>query len=232
MPGPALASTQQTPLDTAAPAIILHWVLGKAIERVVCEAGAAPLNALPGKKGRTLGRIWRESLCSAFREIYRSRTHYEVRPEYNRSPPITTKVAQKEFMYDVCVVETERVASANDRPVKSVVRAVWLVESEVAQDSTAVAYDLSKLKIGRAAYKLLVVAYPKQLDVEKWLGFVIRASRGMSDIFFVALIPSYSERDPKAHEQWRTGALPPLLLYRRSGNGLELVASEPSPPAR
>lgn len=164
-----------------------------------------------------LGDAWLSALREAFWEEYKplSFSGDPNRPRiaaFGGKPPLATPKARNpsgiqewkrwEFMHDVSVVELEWIQAAyRGTCVPVLTRALWQVESELALNSTEVAEDLSKLKAGRASYKLLIVARTTQKDAARWAAFIERAATGITGTAYVAEIPTYASMKP---EDWCT----------------------------
>jgi hypothetical protein len=124
-----------------------------------------------------------------------------------------------ELLYDVSVVEIARTeaAFARDKRVPFVKRAIWLVESELAKDSTQLAEDLGKLRMGTSCHKLLIATQTTQANPKPWIEFIHRIAAGMTGGFFVALMPTYASDQSESVRWWNRDAA--IDLYRCPGDG-------------
>jgi hypothetical protein len=131
---------------------------------------------------------------------------------------------RREFMYDLSVVRMSHVGAASGtipgepgipKQIPVIKRAVWLVESEMAKNGTAVAEDVSKLHIGRSDFSLLVAAKVTRGESERWLTFIGQAMDGICGEAFLALIPTYASGD-KSSTDWIDKAVE-VDLYRCLG---------------
>jgi hypothetical protein len=128
---------------------------------------------------------------------------------------------RREFMYDLAVVRKSYVDAAfrtiagdpnQPKQVPVIKRAIWLVESEMAKNGTAVAEDVSKLHIGRSEYSLLIAARVATDDTGRWLSSIGRTMAGIGGEAFIALIPTYASKD-KSSGEWTTEKVE-IDLYR------------------
>ena len=153
------------------------------------------------------GGAWLNGLRTAFSEAYKEFVGgdpqqpklavFGGRPPADQSklpnPSEIPNWQRWEFMHDVSVVEVDWVKAAyRDADVPIVRRALWQVESEVRLNGTAVAEDLSKLIVGQADFKLMIVARTKREDATRWADFIRRAAQGISAHAYVAEIPTYA----------------------------------------
>ena len=131
-----------------------------------------------------------------------------------------------EFMYDVTVVRTTTIpaAYAKDsknpslpRPLPVIERAIWLVESEVADDGTEVVKDSSKLRIGRSDHKLLIAMQTGHKDRNKWLQFLGKSLEAVEGDVFLAIMPTYAS-DTSDVKDWLNHNVE-ILLYRCAPDG-------------
>jgi hypothetical protein len=98
-------------------------------------------------------------------------------------------------------------------------RAIWQVESEVANNGSELAKDVSKLRVSVAENKLLIARQTTQADPKYWLSFIGRLVEDMTSPVFIGLMPSYSSK-PKLRseaEKWHDCTVT-IELYRRAAD--------------
>lgn len=126
-----------------------------------------------------------------------------------------------EFLFDVSVVRTIQIDAPrgidprNDgRPsqISLVTEAIWLVESELSNNSRAVAEDASKLQVARSENLLLVAKRVNTSLESDWLAFLGRAMKGAAGNGYVALMPTYSSHRADSLDWWHHRA--EIALYR------------------
>jgi len=125
-----------------------------------------------------------------------------------------------EYGFDLAVVEMSRLPApypgkaGKPNEIDVVARHLWQVESEIAGDAEKVSVNLGKLTGGTAPCKLLVMMTPRQPDLgEAWRSFIMAASAQLQGHFFLAMVPSYGDRN--THDEWRKGQVPVQLFHRR-----------------
>ena len=129
-------------------------------------------------------------------------------------------------MHDVCVLQVEMTCAPYHikSQVRLVTRAIWQVESEMANRAPEVAEDLGKLVAGGADNKLLVTCIPERRKLEPWIQFVQRAAAHVPGNFFLTMIPSFSTAG-RGYAQWRKGTNVLITLYRHREGQLEQVGN-------
>ena len=114
----------------------------------------------------------------------------------------------KELLFDIAVCETEETESIEQQKLlRFVSRCLWLVESELANDSREIIVDLSKLVMGSSEFKLFVAGIPlldtvgRKRRKEKILEMCERAADRCSGTLYFCFIPYPSEwNKPDADE--------------------------------
>jgi hypothetical protein len=132
-----------------------------------------------------------------------------------------------EFMYDVAVVRSNSSAPplltpGHKKPFTPLGRALWLIESEVAISSFAVAADLSKLVLGDSDHKLFVTK--RRRNVMQFNSFLFDASRACRGHLFVAYIASYAKIGFSTQWHLECGKIDYSLWYRAPQTFEEVAA--------
>jgi hypothetical protein len=171
--------------------------------------------------GSEFGKLWMGALHDGFRNAYPDEERFAVFSRARATPAATKGWQRREYLYDVVVAEAER----RPAPIKAgalvpvITRCLWQVESEVAQNATAVAEDLGKLVLGSGASKLFIVAHPEAgSNLSAWIGYIEQAAKHVPSNFFLAVMPTYSTLK-SAHQAWSAGTAS-IRLFRRFGHQL------------
>ena len=124
-----------------------------------------------------------------------------------------------ELLFDIAVCDTEETESIEQQKVlRFVSRCLWLVESELANDSREIIVDLSKLVMGSSEFKLFVAGVPlldtpsRNRREEKILKMCKRVADRCSGTLYFCFIPYPSEwKEPDAGEYE-----PAVWVWRRA----------------
>jgi len=178
--------------------------------------------------------FWVRSLCASFRYKYRQErfavfggkplplgSDFGIKQGNLKkgSPDGIAGWGVWEFLYDISVVQkTETLAAYNGSDIVFVDKALWQIECEVANSGTEVAKDFSKLRIGRAANKLLIARATSQTRPEDWLRFIGSLARGITGTTYLGLMPSYSSSRQSEARKWHECDVS-LTLYRCARDG-------------
>jgi hypothetical protein len=205
------------------PASIVRRVLSGALDRTFKEI--APFVA-SDCTGKAVSAAWIRGLRDSFSEIYYGQAEHprivvfggRPRQREERQAGLQSGISnwkRWEMLYDVTVAEIEWLNAPyqSGTSVPIIRRAIWEVESEIANSAMEVAEDFSKLRLGKAENRLFVAARTLQPDPQKWLRFFARASLGMDGPVFLALVPSYAG-SAKDRSFWKSGTAADVLLYR------------------
>src|ERR1700722_14799919 len=149
----------------------VRLVISHALWRTYAEMRQAP----PAPKtSRHIGEAWLRSLRESFAERYWQRVEppriavFGGKPRKGQPGKCPTGVpswSRWEYLCDVAVIEIEAIPagfknseSTDGKPnaVSRVNKAVWLVESEIEHNRSAIAEDLGKLNITNSDHKLLL----------------------------------------------------------------------------
>jgi|SRR3989338_5374984 len=127
-----------------------------------------------------------EELASHFREQYRGRESVFVLSKH--FDKYREKFGLNELLFDVLVCDTGVVPSAlENQNLTFVLRAIWQIESEFAQDSREAMYDFNKLVLGSSEHKLFVG--PQTADEGKYLQPLSESAKYCDSNTYVALVP-------------------------------------------
>lgn len=121
-------------------------------------------HTLPGKsskgevhRGRSAG--WVDALAKELRCLCK-RDDGSVRVFW-RTGEKDPDFKLNELLFDIAVCNTEETESIHQgKELRFVSRCLWLVESELANDSRSIVVDLSKLVMGCSEFKLFVAGVP------------------------------------------------------------------------
>jgi hypothetical protein len=171
---------------------------------------------------------WVNSLCRSFTDQYQNEPTVKVFGGKPGASPdaISTSIKgwMREFLYDAIVVEVDETPAPfkKGRNIKFIKRAIWQIESEMANNGSEVAKDLSKLRVGSADNKLLLVRETTQADgPRRWLDFIGQLVAGMEGNIFLGLMPTYSSKWPDEAQQWRDCVVA-INVYHRPDIGSRL----------
>ncbi len=228
-------------------ASLLRTVLADALRRT--WSAVAVINArhqmIDQSWAIDVREAWIRSLCSSFWDRYRDPAASSPRDQRFAvfgGKPLTGDGAQSEprairrrqgvpsgifgwhlweFLHDVAVVEVGRCLPGYHKDeIVFVKRAIWQVESEVTNDGSELAKDVSKLRVSVAENKLLIARQTTQDDWESWLRFIGRLVDGMTGPVFLGLMPSYSSKPKLRNEaqEWHD-CTTAIELYRCATDG-------------
>lgn len=174
---------------------LVRWVLNESAVATRSAAMAVTRTPVPGRDSVDCGRNWISELHHAFKRIYEPHAdppkRIRVYSRTDASEILANGSRVFEVLHDVLVSETTDVPSAGGRHrVVLLTRPIWQVESEVHVSSREVGWDLSKLAVGGAAFKLLITA--DRADRPAFDGFIEHVTRASSATWFVAYMPSYA----------------------------------------
>jgi hypothetical protein len=206
---------------TLAATATVRWVLNEAIDRTFAALRVPEAAGDPPVGSVLCGRYWISHLREAFDRIYCVRS--EVAPGRVRTfvGGVDSEIRSngkpvQEILHDILVAETVMVRSPEGRAdIVLIRRPIWQVESEVDASSREVGWDLSKLMVGGATFKLLITSRrDNRCEFDR---FLAHATSNSASIFFAAYMPSYASNTRGALSWW-PGPRPTFQLSLLSGD--------------
>jgi hypothetical protein len=156
------------------------------ISNLICRAFDEAHRLGDKKNNAQRSAFWIECLAKAFRSIeweediaVFSKDYYGNRVEFGMN----------EMLYDVTVAEIKTIKSARSKEIKVISNVKWLIESEFQKsNSRAITIDFSKLVIGRAENKLLIIS--EGMLIPTWIENAIpEIIKSDNCNFYLAVIP-------------------------------------------
>lgn len=210
---------------TLAASVIVRWVLNEAIDRTFAALRVPEPAGYPQVSSVICGRYWINHLREAFDRTYRVRSEIDLGRVRTFAGGIDSEIRSngkpiQEILHDILVAETAMIRSPDDRAgIVLISRPIWQVESEIDASSREVGWDLSKLMVGGATFKLLITS--RRDNRPEFDRFLAHAASKSASIFFAAYVPSYAS-NTRGALSWFPPApqRPPFQLSVFSGDQL------------
>ncbi len=206
-----------------APLTLVRWVLNEAAVRTRTAAlEMTETRTHPTRASVICGTRWISELHDAFARAYEPKAGLPNRIRvYSRTADSEIRANGMpvfEVLHDVLVSETIDVLSAGGQQrVVLITRPIWQVESEVHASSREVGWDLSKLAVGGARFKLMITSARK--DRQAFDSFIENVAQGSSSTWFVAYMPSYASSTAGYCRWFERGSPRPSFLLSRFRDG-------------
>ena len=145
---------------------MIEALLKQSFENALTTAFPGPGQESEGTKNARLSELWVESLAEALRGQYNESDGYRVFSKKYTGNKSEFKI--QEFLYDITVVGTRKVLSANGKTwLEYPHEIIWHIESEFhAHDSRESMVDFGKLMMSGAQERLLIL--PSGENIEEW----------------------------------------------------------------
>lgn len=128
------------------------------VKEMIAKAWKAAWESSKGEDNRERSATWVDALARELKRFYKS-DDGNVRAFWKGRKDSDFKL--NELLFDIAVCDTEETESIEQQKVlRFVSRCLWLVESELANDSREIIVDLSKLVMGCSEFKLFVAGVP------------------------------------------------------------------------
>ncbi len=147
-------------------------------------------------------REWVEALAETFRKYYDELKEPNVRvfskySNYNRKD-----FGLNELLFDISVVKTATIQSPRHKELTYIEKALWIVESEMANDTRQLVLDFSKLVMGDAENKLFVG--PLSEEIFNFIPQLCAVARNCNGLVHLCLVPHPEkwEKDETKLKMW------------------------------
>jgi hypothetical protein len=163
----------------------------KALEEGITPNDAQKLHALRARK-------WVEALAENFREHYKKEENIRVFSKYYKGKNDTQRkeFGLNELLFDISVCRINYTeAPKHHTKLPYIEKALWIVESEMANDARQLVLDFSKLVMGDAEYKLFVGSITN--EDQKNLEIFKRIAVNCKGNVYLALVPHPGRWDDK-----------------------------------